>query len=84
MILLTKFTGEEFMVNPDMIKTVEDCGDTMITYVTGERVLVRETLKEIRERFMQYKSSVGGDPAFVVGVGSEQRHEEPKHVGSGL
>jgi flagellar protein FlbD len=58
MFKLTKFTGEDFWVNPEVIKTVEAGGDTVITFLSGERVLVRETAEEIREQFIRYKRAI--------------------------
>lgn len=70
---LTKFTGEEFLVNPDVIKCVEHCGDTIITLVTGERILVKESIEEVRESFMAYKIQVQSslssiDPSAYAGA----------------
>lgn len=65
MFKLTKFTGEEFLVNPDMIKIVEDCGDTVVTFVTGERVLVKESSEMVRRRFLAYKKETGAQMPFV-------------------
>lgn len=58
MFKLTKFTGEEFWINPEVIKTVEQAGDTVVTYLSGERVLVRETAESIREQFIRYKRAI--------------------------
>lgn len=59
MFKLTKFTGEEFYINPDMIKCIEACGDTVVTFITGERLLVRERPEEICRRYIAYKKEVG-------------------------
>lgn len=65
MFSLTRFTGEEFFINPDMIKFVEYCGDTVITLITGERVLVRESMDEVKKSFMEYKRQVGSQLPFL-------------------
>lgn len=65
MFSLTRFTGEEFLINPETIKTVEFCGDTVITLITGERLLVRETPQLIQERFLAYKQSLGRELPFA-------------------
>jgi flagellar protein FlbD len=62
MFTLTRFTGEEFSINPEAIVSVEAAGDTLVTLVTGERILVREDPKEIRARFLQYKKEIHGVP----------------------
>lgn len=70
MIKLTKFTGESFFVNPETIKFVEDCGDTVVTLITGERMLVKEASEEIRDLFLNYKKQIAGVlpfPDYVTG-----------------
>ena len=37
-------------VNSDLIKFVEQSPDTLITLVTGEKIVVRESLKDILAR----------------------------------
>ncbi|MCB1135359.1 MAG: flagellar FlbD family protein [Chlamydiia bacterium] len=64
MFNLTKFTGETFWVNPEAIKTVEEAGDTVLTLMTGERILVKESAEEIREQFIAYKRAVFHDGPF--------------------
>ena len=56
MFKLTRFTGEEFYLNPDLIKCVEDGGDTVVTLVTGERILVQESPEVVAKLFTEYKT----------------------------
>jgi flagellar protein FlbD len=58
MIRLTKLTGEVFYMNPETLRFVEDCGDTMITLITGERILVRERVREVCKFFIEYKKAM--------------------------
>lgn len=58
MIKLTRFTGEEFYINPEVIRFVEGAGDTVITLTSGERLLVKEGPDEVAEAFIQYKQAV--------------------------
>jgi flagellar protein FlbD len=58
MIKLTKFTGDEFFLNPESIKSVEAGGDTIVTLITGERMLVRESAKDICTMFLNYKKEI--------------------------
>jgi flagellar protein FlbD len=62
MIKLTKFSGEEIWVNPDMIKYVEEGGDTIVTLLSGERLLVKEKVSGIHEAFMGYKRAIASGP----------------------
>lgn len=66
MIFLTKFSGENVLINPDMIKSVERGGDTILTLTTGEKVLVKESPQEIQQRFLEYKRVCSGAMALAV------------------
>ena len=69
MIKLTRFTGEEFFINPETIKSIEPGepgGDTVVILTTGERILVQEKGEEIQERFLQYKKHVHGTSSLGV------------------
>lgn len=54
MITLTRLNGGQFVLNADLIRTVEQTPDTMIKLTTGEHVLVRESLDEVIDRVVEY------------------------------
>jgi len=58
MICLTRLDGTEIIVNTDLIVTVESTPDTMLTLVTGGRILVKEPVKEVVERSVGYRQRV--------------------------
>ena len=58
MIQLTRLSGQEFIVNAEFIKFVEETPDTVITLVNGDRLLVRESLEEVVRRSVEYSRSV--------------------------
>ncbi|HZQ23152.1 MAG TPA: flagellar FlbD family protein [Terriglobales bacterium] len=58
MILLTRLNNQPLVVNSDLIKFVEQAPDTVITLVTGEKVLVRETAAQVMERIVEFRRSV--------------------------
>lgn len=66
MIFLTKFSGEKVLINPELIKTVEKGGDTILTLTTGEKVLVKETPEEIQQNFLEYKRVCSGAMALAT------------------
>lgn len=70
MIKLTKFTGEEFYLNPELIKTVEEGGDTVLTLMSGEKLLVLEKPEDIAIAFKRYKQECFHDWERAFG-GSE-------------
>ncbi len=58
MITVTRINGEAIVVNAEMIKTIEQTPDTMITLVNGDRFFVREPLEEVVRRAVEYARSV--------------------------
>jgi flagellar protein FlbD len=43
MIQLTRLNNQPLMVNSDMIKYVEKAPDTVLTLITGEKIIVLES-----------------------------------------
>jgi len=57
MIKLTRLDGERFVLNAELIRYVESRPDTFITLVSGERVVVRETMDEVLHQAIDYQRS---------------------------
>lgn len=58
MIRLTRLNNQSLTVNSDLIKFVEQSPDTLITLVTGEKIVVRETADEVLARIIEFRRSV--------------------------
>ena len=58
MITVTRLNGKKFVVNAELIRTVESNPDTTITLINGDHMIVRESLDEIIERAVQYGRSL--------------------------
>ena len=58
MLKLTKFTGETIYINPAILKTAEPGVDTLVILTTGERLLVRESVQDIQEQFVEYNKEI--------------------------
>jgi len=58
MIKLSRLNGKEFILNCDMIKTVEATPDTVITLVSGEKTMVRESVEEVIRATVEYKKKI--------------------------
>ena len=54
MIRLTRLNGKEFILNSDLIKTMEETPDTVVTLINGERLIVSEKIDDIVDRVMEY------------------------------
>lgn len=59
MINLTKLNGTPFLLNPELIETIESTPDTIISLVTGRKVLVREPVDEVQKKWLNYKKQIG-------------------------
>ena len=54
MITLTRLNGKPFVVNAEMIRTVEEMPDTTITLINGDHIIVNETMAEVVNRAVDY------------------------------
>lgn len=54
MITLTRLNGQRFVLNADLIRTVEERPDTVITLTTGERMVVKEAADRVVEKTVEY------------------------------
>jgi len=53
-IKLTRLNGTPFIINADLIKTVESRPDTTIVLTTGETLIVRESMEDVVARAVEY------------------------------
>jgi flagellar protein FlbD len=58
MIQLTRLNGHSMAVNSDLIKFVEQAPDTVITLITGEKVVVKESTIDVMERILEFRRAV--------------------------
>lgn len=58
MIQLTRLNNHPLTVNSDLIKFVEQSPDTVITLVTGEKIIVLEDVQGVLDRVVQFRRSV--------------------------
>lgn len=58
MIELTRLNGISILLNSDLIKIAESSPDTMLTLISGEKLIVRETCTEVMERVVDYRAGL--------------------------
>jgi len=79
MIELTRLNGNRLAVNSDLIQFAEAAPDTLLTMVTGEKLLVAESLTEVAERMVAYQAQMLAEAnrllpgGFAFGVGTALR-----------
>ncbi|MEQ9616912.1 MAG: flagellar FlbD family protein [Phycisphaerales bacterium] len=55
MIVLSRLNGEQFVLNAEIIRTVESTPDTTIRLTTGDNFMVRESMDEVIDKVVEYK-----------------------------
>jgi flagellar protein FlbD len=58
MITVTKLNKQNVIVNAELIKFIEETPDTMITLVSGDHFMVRETVEEIVDKAIEYAQRI--------------------------
>ncbi len=92
MIELTRLNGNPMVVNSDLIKTAESSPDTMLTLITGEKLIVKESCDQVVERVLEYRARLlasvarrlppGMSLERVAALSSLQNPEHPQPAGS--
>jgi flagellar protein FlbD len=55
MIRLTRLNNRPLVVNSDLIKFIENAPDTVITLVSGEKIVVLESAQEVISRIVDFR-----------------------------
>ncbi len=58
MIKVTRLNNKEYFINFDLIETLEETPDTVITLRDGKKFVVLETVDEIIERILDFKREI--------------------------
>ena len=54
MITTSRLNGKPLVINADLIRTVEENPDTTITLVNGDRIIVKESMKEVVAKVIDF------------------------------
>lgn len=80
MIVLSRLNGDPFVLNAELIRTVEQHGDTVITLISGERLLVRERMSEVVRLAVEYGQLLRrplGEPVVNAAIAPESAPRRP-------
>lgn len=55
MIEVTRYNNVRLTINAELIEMVEETPDTVITFSTGRKIIVKESRQEIRNLVILYK-----------------------------
>jgi flagellar protein FlbD len=77
MIELTRLNGHPLIINAELIKFIEQNPDTVITLVTGDKMVVREAAPEVMQRVLDYRRDLLNCHAPVFCHNPGQPDSEP-------
>ena len=58
MIEVTRLNGTTVLFNSDLIETVEETPDTVISLTTGKKFIVKESRQEVKNLVKSYKRDI--------------------------
>ena len=61
MIEVTRLNGARFSINCDLIETVEETPDTVITLTNGKKFIVSENMEQIKKLVINFKKQIYGN-----------------------
>lgn len=84
MIRLTRLNNRPLVVNSELIKFIENAPDTVITLVSGEKIVVLETADDVISRIVEYRQRLHGPivaaAALPEAADQMERSEEPVSI----
>ena len=61
MIKVTRLKSqEEFVLNAELIETIEETPDTVITLTSGRKLIVEESMDQVVRKIMDYRRAIIG------------------------
>ena len=58
MIEVTRFKGSKVILNAELIESVEETPDTVITLTSGKKMVVEETVDQVVSLVVDYKRKI--------------------------
>lgn len=60
MIKITRLKSKdhEFILNAELIETIEETPDTVVTLVNGKKLIVEESMDELVRKVMDYRRAI--------------------------
>jgi len=82
MIELTRLNGSPLVINCDLIKYAEAAPDTVLTLITGEKLVVLETCSDVLQRTLAYRAAVlrRAWPEAQSALSAKSAYDADQHV----
>ena len=58
MIEVTKLNNNKVLINPSAIEIIEETPDTVISFITGRKIIVKESRQEIKNLVKSYRKDI--------------------------
>lgn len=65
MISLIKLNGREITINAELIESLEATPDTVVSLVTGNRLVVRNSVEDIVAKVMEYRKKINSERKII-------------------
>ena len=80
MIRVTRLDNTEIVINAELIETVEEAPDTIITTTTKKRYMVKESADHVVNKIMKYRKFIvsGSNELFSDWYNNEQKYENDR------
>ena len=62
MIDVTRMNGKQFTLNSDLIETIEETPDTVLTLTTGKKIIVKESRQKVKNLVKLYRKEIFSKP----------------------
>jgi flagellar protein FlbD len=59
MVYLTGLNGSQVLLNADLVEIILETPDCLITMTTGRKLMVRESMEEVRKKILEYRRKLG-------------------------
>jgi flagellar protein FlbD len=82
MIELKRLNGSPLTINCDLIKYAEAAPDTVLTLITGDKLVVLEPCSEVSQRILEYRAAIlrHAWPEAASSLGVKSAHNAEKLV----
>lgn len=71
LISTTRLDGSKLYISPHQVEYIEETPDTVIYLVSGKKIIVRESSKEIIERLTEYWQKINSQVTLKTGETGE-------------
>ena len=62
MVDVTRMNGKQFTLNSDLIETIEETPDTVLTLTTGKKIIVKESRQKVKNLVKLYRKEIFSIP----------------------